>query len=373
MKAKYFKLKLASIFSFVFIVVGALGSFYLVSSMEEKINEIVTMKSKIQRIELLKTDKEVTSLDLVKYNKYTVELEKSEDGFNHIIAETIPEYTECNAEFDKNIAGRVNISSNSLIKNKNYKPFSKIEEIVDENIVFGNKITLFSKNFENRMKDKIILKLVKPVEIRFNNKLIADKNNFDYSLLKNELTYDSYEYGRAVYLLDYGIVKSNLFETNEFTVKNFSEDVLTISNFDFKKVKFEANKMDKILVISDGVSYEHHYDELITLDAKNIKEFVEVDLKGISSNINVTGAKAVVLEGIPDHTEILVKYKNKDEEKSFVIEPSAKNCTRGDIFKKVITIEADEIYRTEKDNYILKNGLKNSESLKNSKELKQIK
>ena len=92
----------------------------------------------------------------------------------------------------------------------------------------------------------------------------------------------------------------------------------------------------------------------VNVDTKNVKDFVEVNLNSLTTDLNITGAKKVVLEGMPSSGEIVVKYKVNGEEKSFVINESNKNKKTA---RKIINIDSEKIFRTAMDNSLIQGDL----------------
>ena len=80
--------------------------------------------------------------------------------------------------------------------------------------------------------------------------------------------------------------------------------------------------------------------------------------------MNITGAKKVILEGMPSSGEIVVKYKVNGEEKSFVINESNKNKKTP---RKIINIDSEKIFRTLMDNSLIKGNLDKISDLKEVK------
>ena len=84
----------------------------------------------------------------------------------------------------------------------------------------------------------------------------------------------------------------------------------------------------------------------------------------MTTDLNITGAKKVVLEGMPNSGEIVVKYKVNGEEKSFVINESNKNKKTA---RKIINIDSEKIFRTAMDNSLIQGDLKKVVDLKEIK------
>lgn len=343
MKGKYFKLKFIVCIFLSFIVIGGVGSFYLVSSMEEKFNSKVESESKLTSLEILKTDKEIKSIDLQEYHGKVIEISKSDDNLNHILIKTKPKYIQTSVIFDKEFSDKVKVFSKNIFTNKLYKPFSKFEEVFDNSLVSGEIINFFGKRNSIKNKEKIILKLKNPVEILFNKNLSKDKENFDYSLIKNELDFNLYKNILTGNGLIYEINKNDLFNTDEFKIKNFSDEVLNIGKFSFKNMKVETSKIKNLTIDSlGGIYHNNNDDDLITIDCKNVEKMVKINLENLSSNINIVNAKSVILNKLPLHAEVLINYKINDEIKSLKILSKFKNKKT---LERVITIDSKEIFR----------------------------
>lgn len=348
MKGKYFKLKCVFCVFLSFIVIGSIGSFYLVSYVEGKTKTKIESESKLTSLEILKTDKEIKSIDLLEYKGKVIEVSKSDDGFNHIIVETKPKYIQNNAFFDKKVLGKVNVISKSIFTNKMYKAFSKFEEVFDRALVDGEITNIFGKRTSLNNKEKIILKLKNPIELRFNKNLFRDKENFDFSLIKNEFSFDLYKGDLDGYGLIYEINKNDLFNIDEFKIKNFSDEVLNIGKFAFKDVKIETSKIKKLKVGSLAGVYNRKNDDLITIDCKNVEKVVEINLEELCSNINIVNAKSVILNKISICCDFLINYKVKDDKKSLKISKNIKNKKENIV--KTITIDSNEIFRSNVEN-----------------------
>lgn len=365
MKGKYFKLKLFSVISFIFIVTGLVGLFFIRSFMREKISDIVAEKQKLTEIELLKTKEEIKYIDLFRYFGKKIEVKESDDGYNHIIVYTKPSYIKSNIQFDEK-NNKVDISSKILLTDKKYKTFNQIEKIIDREIVYGNLDFISNTNIENN--EKILLKLVKPVEIRANNK-IKKAEEFNKNLIKNELTAKVYDINNN---LDYNILSNlnyNIFSDENFLIKNFTKNTLYLSKNYFKNMKISVEECKNFLIITPHL-YEFEPNN-VQLDCTNVKNFTIVDTTYLNSNLNIKAKNVLFCEKAIDR-DILVKYKVKNQEKTFLI--PAYNKKNKNIKKKIIVqVDADKIFKSNVDSYTFSDNLKDIENLDKLEDLTTIK
>lgn len=365
MKGKYFKLKLFSVISFIFIVTGLVGLFFIRSFMREKISDIVAEKQKLTEIELLKTKEEIKYIDLFRYFGKKIEVKESDDGYNHIIVYTKPSYIESNIQFDEK-NNKVDISSKILLTDKKYKTFNQIEKIIDREIVYGNLDFIFNTNVENN--EKILLKLVKPVEIRANNK-IKKAEEFNKNLIKNELTAKVYDINNN---LDYNILSNlnyNIFSDENFLIKNFTKNTLYLFKNYFKNMKISVEECKNFLIITPHL-YEFEPNN-VQLDCTNVKNFTIVDTTYLNSNLNIKAKNVLFCTKAIDR-DILVKYKVKNQEKTFLI--PAYNKKSKNIKKKIIVqVDADKIFKSNVDSYTFSDNLKDIENLDKLEDLTTIK
>lgn len=365
MKGKYFKLKLFSVISFIFIVTGLVGLFFIRSFMIEKISDIVAEKQKLTEIELLKTKEEIKYIDLFRYFGKKIEVKESDDGYNHIIVYTKPSYIKSNIQFDEK-NNKVDISSKILLTDKKYKTFNQIERIIDREIVYGNLDFIFNTNVENN--EKILLKLVKPVEIRANNK-IKKAEEFNKNLIKNELTAKVYDINNN---LDYNILSNlnyNIFSDENFLIKNFPENILYLSKNYFKNMKISVEECKNFLIITPHL-YEFEPNN-VQLDCTNVKNFTIVDTTYLNSNLNIKAKNVLFCTKAIDR-DILVKYKVKNQEKTFLI--PVYNKKNKNIKKKIIVqVDADKIFKSNVDSYTFSDNLKDIENLDKLEDLTTIK
>lgn len=365
MKGKYFKLKLFSVISFIFIVTGLVGLFFIRSFMIEKISDIVAEKQKLTEIELLKTKEEIKYIDLFRYFGKKIEVKESDDGYNHIIVYTKPSYIKSNIQFDEK-NNKVDISSKILLTDKKYKTFNQIEKIIDREIVYGNLDFISNTNVENN--EKILLKLVKPVEIRANNK-IKKAEEFNKNLIKNELTAKVYDINNN---LDYNILSNlnyNIFSDENFLIKNFPKNTLYLFKNYFKNMKISVEECKNFLIITPHL-YEFEPNN-IQLDCTNVKNFTIVDTTYLNSNLNIKAKNVLFCTKAIDR-DILVKYKVKNQEKTFLI--PAYNKKNKNIKKKIIVqVDADKIFKSNVDSYTFSDNLKDIENLDKLEDLTTIK
>lgn len=366
MKGKYFKLKLFSVISFIFIVTGLVGLFFIRSFMREKISDIVAEKQKLTEIELLKTKEEIKYIDLFRYFGKKIEVKESDDGYNHIIVYTKPSYIKSNVQFDEK-NNKVDISSKILLADKKYKTFNQIEKIIDREIVYGSSEFIFNTNVENN--EKILLKLVKPVEIRANNK-IKKAEEFNKNLIKNELTAKVYDINNNN--LDYDILSNlnyNIFSDENFLIKNFTKNTLYLFKNYFKNMKISVEECKNFLIITPHLS--EFEPNNVQLDCTNVKNFTIVDTTYLNSNLNIKAKNVLFCEKAIDR-DILVKYKVKNQEKTFLI--PAYNKKNKNIKKKIIVqVDADKIFKSNEDLYTFSDNLKDIENLDKLEDLTTIK
>ena len=106
-------------------------------------------------------------------------------------------------------------------------------------------------------------------------------------------------------------IRNILNQFNEFTIKDVNDEIIEIPKIKLKKLNYSTTNIEKLLISGDKSSYEEEYDDLpeVNVDTKNVKDFVEVDLNSLTTDLNITGAKKVIIEGMPMSGEIVVKYK----------------------------------------------------------------
>ena len=108
----------------------------------------------------------------------------------------------------------------------------------------------------------------------------------------------------------------------------------------------------------------------VNVDAKKVKDFVELDLRTLTTDININGAKKVVIAGRSESIEFVVKYKDKDGEKTFIINRSENRNYRNkdkEVVRKVINIDSEKIFRTLMDSDSIKGNLQRVTDLKEVK------
>lgn len=347
-KGKYFKLKISLIISFCLIVTGLVGSFYMVYTMEIKANSIIDSKNKYLTKEILRTDKEIKTIDLRNYFNSEIQVEKSDDNFNHIIVTYKNEVYTTEVNYDKNFNDKVVLTGNLISNNKQYSIFNAVEKIIDEHINYGGFIDIFTKqNNEFKNQNKIILKLKNPVSVVSSKNLNLGK--IDGELIINEID-------KNYYPLD-DINSLNIISlSDEIKVKNYDSEVLELSQRYEQKVLYDFIKM-KELTVKSNFSRER-MKITSNINAENISETVYVNLENLDTNLNVEKAKNVVLYGIPN-SNIEIKYNQKDENKNLFLKGEYyKNSKGKDERKFILTIDSESIYYSKDGKYDNKEKLK---------------
>ena len=207
-------------------------------------------------------------------------------------------------------------------------------------------------------KTKIVLEVKNPIEI-----MGTAKGNEDNKLLKKELTYNVYNKN----LFSGSFFKSILNQFTEFTIKDVNDEIIEIPKMNLKELNYTTTDIEKLLIAGRRGSGNGDCDDvlpMVNVDTKNVKDFVEVDLNTLKTNLNITGAKKVILEGMPSAGEIVVKYKVNGEEKSFIINESSKN---ENTTRKIINVESEKIFRTAMDSSTIKSKLNKIADLKEIK------
>ena len=85
MKKSNFKLKIAIIVSFVCVMVGAMGSFYLVNGISDEAYKVAKNKISYKSKELISTKNQINYLEINGFNYSKVDIKKSEDGINRVL------------------------------------------------------------------------------------------------------------------------------------------------------------------------------------------------------------------------------------------------------------------------------------------------
>ena len=356
MKGKYFKLKVLAIVSFCLIAVGFTGSYKMFCEVQKRVDEEIEKKLTYTTKEILKTDKDIKYVDLIKYNGDNVEIKKSEDDYNHITVIYKDKYFENEVVFDKKNENKIYVVTKT-IKKEEFSRFNFIGKIIENSVMYNKFSSTFSKMDNIEDKTKIIIEVKNPIEI-----MGISKDNKNNDLLKKELTYGVYDKD----LFFDRTIRNILNQFNEFTIKDVNDEIIEIPKIKLKKLNYTTTNIEKLLISGDKSSYEEEYDDLpeVNVDTKNVKDFVEVDLNSLTTDLNITGAKKVIIEGMPMSGEIVVKYKVNGEEKSFTINKSSenKNSTR-----KTIYVDSEKIFRTAMDSSLIKSKL---DKIKDLKEIK---
>ncbi len=356
MKGKYFKLKVLAIVSFCLIAVGFTGSYKMFCEVQKRVDEEIEKKLTYTTKEILKTDKDIKYVDLIKYNGDNVEIKKSEDDYNHITVIYKDKYFENEVVFDKKNENKIDVVTKT-IKKEEFSRFNFIGKIIENSVMYNKFSSTFSKMDNMEDKTKIIIEVKNPIEI-----MGISKDNKNNDLLKKELTYGVYDKD----LFFDRTIRNILNQFNEFTIKDVNDEIIEIPKIKLKKLNYTTTNIEKLLISGDKSSYEEEYDDLpeVNVDTKNVKDFVEVDLNSLTTDLNITGAKKVIIEGMPMSGEIVVKYKVNGEEKSFTINKSSKNKNST---RKTIYIDSEKIFRTAMDSSLIKSQL---DKIKDLKEIK---
>lgn len=356
MRVKYFKLKVLVIVSFCLITVGFTGSYKMFCEVQKRVDEEIEKKLTYTTKEILKTDKDIKYVDLIKYNGDNVEIKKSQDNYNRITVIYKDKYFDNAVVFDKKNENKIDVVTKT-IKKEEFSRFNFIGKIIENSVMYNKFSSTFSNMDNIEDKTKIIIEVKNPIEI-----MGISKDNKNNDLLKKELTYSVYNKD----LFFDRTIRNILNQFNEFTIKDVNDEIIEIPKIKLKKLNYSTTNIEKLLISGDKSSYEEEYDDLpeVNVDTKNVKDFVEVDLNSLTTDLNITGAKKVILEGMPMSGEIVVKYKVNDEEKSFTINKSSenKNSTR-----KTIYIDSEKIFRTAMDSSLIKSQLDKIVDLKEIK------
>lgn len=356
MKGKYFKLKVLAIVSFCLIAVGFTGSYKMFCEVQKRVDEEIEKKLTYTTKEILKTDKDIKYVDLIKYNGDNVEIKKSQDNYNRITVIYKDKYFENEVVFDKKNENKIDVVTKT-IKKEEFSRFNFIGKIIENSVMYNKFSSTFSKMDNIEDKTKIIIEVKNPIEI-----MGISKDNKNNDLLKKELTYGVYDKD----LFFDRTIRNILNQFNEFTIKDVNDEIIEIPKIKLKKLNYTTTNIEKLLISGDKSSYEEEYDDLpeVNVDTKNVKDFVEVDLNSLTTDLNITGAKKVIIEGMPMSGEIVVKYKVNGEEKSFTINKSSKNKNSK---RKTIYIDSEKIFRTAMDSSLIKSQLDKIVDLKEIK------
>lgn len=356
MKGKYFKIKVLAIVSFCLIAVGFTGSYKMICEVQRRADEEIEKKLTYSSKEILKTEKEIKYIDLSKYEGYNVEIKKSQDEYNRITVTYKDKYFDNEANFDEKNNNKIDVITKRIDDDKSSR-FDYVSKFIDNSVMYNKLSYSLISPSKKEDKTKIVIEVKNPIEIM--GTVNGSENN---ELLKKELTYSAYDKN----LFSGSPIKNMLNQFNEFTIKDVNDEKIEIPKMNLKTLNYTTTNIEKLLISGDKSSYDVEYDDLpiVNIDTKNVKDFVEVDINSLTTDLNITGAKKVILEGMPRSGEIVVKYKINGEEKSFVINESKPNekTTR-----KVINIESDKIFRTSLDNSLIKGKLDKISDLKEIK------
>ena len=356
MKGKYFKIKVLAIVSFCLIAVGFTGSYKMICEVQRRADEEIEKKLTYSSKEILKTEKEIKYIDLSKYEGYNVEIKKSQDEYNRITVTYKDKYFDNEANFDEKNNNKIDVITKRIDDDKSSR-FDYVSKFIDNSVMYNKLSYSLISPSKKEDKTKIVIEVKNPIEIM--GTVNGSENN---ELLKKELTYSAYDKN----LFSGSPIKNMLNQFNEFTIKDVNDEKIEIPKMNLKTLNYTTTNIEKLLISGDKSSYDVEYDDLpiVNIDTKNVKDFVEVDINSLTTDLNITGAKKVILEGMPRSGEIVVKYKINGEEKSFVINESKQNekTTR-----KVINIESDKIFRTSLDNSLIKGKLDKISDLKEIK------
>ena len=319
---------------------------------DEEIEKKLTYSSK----EILKTEKEIKYIDLSKYEGYNVEIKKSQDEYNRITVTYKDKYFDNEANFDEKNNNKIDVITRRIDDEKS-SSFNYVTKMINNSVIYNKLSYSLISPSKKEDKTKIVIEVKNPIEIM--GTVNGSENN---ELLKKELTYSAYDKN----LFSGSPIKNMLNQFKEFTIKDVNNEIIEIPKMNLKTLNYTTTNIEKLLISGDKSSYDVEYDDLpiVNIDTKNVKDFVEVDINSLTTDLNITGAKKVILEGMPRFGEIVVKYKINGEEKSFVINESKQNekTTR-----KVINIESDKIFRTSLDNSLIKGKLDKISDLKEIK------
>lgn len=353
MRGKYFKLKVFAITSFSLIVIGATGTYKMSCEMQKKVTKEIDKKYTYATKEILKTEKEIKYVDLTKYEGYNVEIKKSRDNFNRVTVTYKDKYFENESEFDEKNENKIDIITRRIDNEKNSR-FDYVSKFIDDSVMYSK----FIGSPKKEDKTKIVLEVKNPIEI-----MGTAKGNEDNELLKKELTYNVYNKN----LFSGSFFKSILNQFTEFTIKDVNDEIIEIPKMNLKTLNYTTTNIEKLLITGRRTYNNVDNDDIlptVNVDTKNVKDFVEVDLNTLNTNLNIKGAKKVILEGMPSSGEIVVKYKVNGEEKSFVINESDKSDSTT---RKIINIESEKIFRTAMDSSIINGKLNKITDLKEIK------
>ena len=134
-------------------------------------------------------------------------------------------------------------------------------------------------------------------------------------------------------------------------------------------MKISVEECKNFLIITPHL-YEFEPNN-VQLDCTNVKNFTIVDTTYLNSNLNIKAKNVLFCEKAIDR-DILVKYKVKNQEKTFLI--PAYNKKNKNIKKKIIVqVDADKIFKSNVDSYTFSDNLKDIENLDKLEDLTTIK
>lgn len=331
MKSKHFKLKILLIFSICLILIGFVGSCNVFTKIKGKIDEEILKKSILDTKEILKTEKELKYLEIIKYVGHNVEVRKSKDNFNHIFVTYNPEYFDYEANLDEN--GKVQIITKRVSKPENSN-LNFVNRII-ENAVIQNSSFFFGK-IESYDKRKLVLEVKNPIEIMG----VVNILNSQRDLIKNELTFSQYDR----HLFNTEEFEKTFKYKDEFTIKNVNYPEIIIPDTNLKVLNYSTDELEKLLISNKTTPHCNEKNTVVNIDAQNVKDFVELNLRDLYTDINIKNAKKVILSGVPKKLyDVTVKYKSSEGEKSFTINSKNKGIKNSKI---VIKIDSEEIFRT---------------------------
>ena len=369
MKKSNFKLKIAIIVSFVCVMVGAMGSFYLVNGISDEAYKVAKNKISYKSKELISTKNQINYLEINGFNYSKVDIKKSEDGINRVLVKYKEGFAEPSADFSKEFEDKLEINYNKKNLKKYYGTFDIVERWIDEYLDNDIHVSYFLLGGLNKIENETALEiqLVNPTQVfgYFNLK----NTNVISEIVKNELDlkkFDIQKYKKySSRLNDFSSIH---YFQKEFKLYNYSDDEYQLDNIISEKLYLETDKIENLLIYGNYENTESKYHKYYEFNAENIENNFEIDLSNINSNIIVNKAKNVVIKGIPNNStviKIIYKSKDSDVEKHFTILGNDGNDNNYSKENISIVVDAENIYRTESN----KNKITNVES-ENVKKIK---
>ncbi|BFT65638.1 hypothetical protein [Parvimonas parva] len=363
MKGKNFKLKVLAIASACLIVVGFTGSYYMLAEIQSGIDREVMKNTTYKIKEILKTEKEIKYIDLSKYRGHKVEIKKSKDNFNRITVTYKDKYFDNEAKIDEKNENKVDIITRRMPFEERDR-FDIVKREVENAVIYNRINHYFGRESVNEDNTKIVLEVKNPIELMrtFN----YSKDDVDKTLLKNELTFSAYDR----HLFNTREFENSLNRFEEFTIKDVNYEKIEIPNTTIKKLNYIADEIEKLTIEGNNSIYREDNRTNVNVDVKKVKDFVELDLRTLTTDININGAKKVVIAGRSESIEFVVKYKDKDGEKTFIINRSENRNYRNkdkEVVRKVINIDSEKIFRTLMDSDSIKGNLQRVTDLKEVK------